>query len=505
MSPSSPKPTRGAHLNRRGDETHHLRYAIALIIFVVAGTYFAVTKQSPLADEYEITAVFDNAVNIRARSPVRIAGVNVGQVKGIEAAGDEAAKVTFTVSDEGRPIHEDASAQIRPRIFLEGNFFIDLRPGSPSAPELDEHGTIPVTRTATAVQIDQVLTALQKPTREALRELIQGYGGALNRKPTAAEDAGQDPDVRGESAAEATNDAFVYGGPAARDSAIVSEALLGTEPHDLSRLIAAQADVFTALAAREGQLQDLLTNFNTTIGAFAAESENLAETTRLLGPTLERAEPALRHTDAMLPPLRDFAAALEPSLRELPATIAASGPWLRQARLLMGDRELGGLASQLRLAGKPAAKATGAGRGFFSQVERTSRCFDQVILPTGDVVLDDSGVGFDFSSGVENYKEFLYALTGVAGATQGFDGNGPFLRVQAGNGPLIVRTPQVGGGPKNDFLYGRTLAAPIGTRPVAGTGDAPPFRTDIACHNNAIPDLNGSRSDVGPASPDVFP
>ena len=61
---------------------------------------------------------------------MRIAGVNVGKVTGVEADGD-AAEVTFTVDDEGQPIHSDAEVEIRPRLFLEGNFFLDLRPGQP--------------------------------------------------------------------------------------------------------------------------------------------------------------------------------------------------------------------------------------------------------------------------------------------------------------------------------------------------------------------------------------
>ena len=37
----------------------------------------------------------------------------------------------ITVGKAGRPIHDDARAKIRPRIFLEGNFFVDLEPGTP--------------------------------------------------------------------------------------------------------------------------------------------------------------------------------------------------------------------------------------------------------------------------------------------------------------------------------------------------------------------------------------
>ena len=60
------------------------------------------------------------------------------------------------------------TVKIRPRIFLEGNFFLDLQPGSPSSPELDDGGTIPITQTSTAVQLDEILTSLQAPDRENL-------------------------------------------------------------------------------------------------------------------------------------------------------------------------------------------------------------------------------------------------------------------------------------------------------------------------------------------------
>ena len=85
---------------------------------------------------YELNATFANSANIAKNSPVRIAGVEVGKVISTERDGD-ATTVTFTVDDNGRPIHNDAFAMVRPRIFLEGNFFVDLDPGSPSAPDLD--------------------------------------------------------------------------------------------------------------------------------------------------------------------------------------------------------------------------------------------------------------------------------------------------------------------------------------------------------------------------------
>ena len=115
---------------------------------------------------------------------MRIAGVNVGEVTATEAKGD-AVEVTFTVDDEGQPIHEDAEVEIRPRLFLEGNFFLDLRPGSPSAAELPDDGEIPAAQTATAVQLDEVLTSLQsRLARATCSSSLKGYGTALTYEPT---------------------------------------------------------------------------------------------------------------------------------------------------------------------------------------------------------------------------------------------------------------------------------------------------------------------------------
>src|ERR1700754_5131630 len=163
--------------DRRAQESHRGRFswrpgnvavAIIFILIFTIGPYLAFTKHVPFTSYgYEVKATFANSANIAKNSPVRIAGVEVGKVISSERDGD-ATTVTFTVSGDGRPIHDDAYAAIRPRIFLEGNFFVELSPGSPSAPEMSSGGTIPVSRTSTAVQIDEVLTALQSPVRADL-------------------------------------------------------------------------------------------------------------------------------------------------------------------------------------------------------------------------------------------------------------------------------------------------------------------------------------------------
>ena len=139
---------------------------------------------------------------------------NVGKVSRVEPErwGSESATVWMRIASKGRPVHADAHAAIRPRIFLEGNFFVDLRPGTAASPKLESGDTLKVTQTATPVQLDQVLTALQSDTREDLKTLLDEYGKSLDK-----------------GGAEAFNRSIPYWKPAYRDTAIVSEASLGEQ------------------------------------------------------------------------------------------------------------------------------------------------------------------------------------------------------------------------------------------------------------------------------------
>jgi ABC-type transporter Mla subunit MlaD len=171
----------------RGIFGWHPSNAVIAAIFlaiIIIGPYLSFTGHIPFTSYgYEVKATFANGVNISTRSPVRIAGVDVGEVISVERDGD-ATTVGFTVDGSGRPVHKDAFAEIRPRIFLEGNFFIELDPGSPSSPELGSGDTIPVSHTSTAVQLDQILTALQSPVRANLGTVFETFGKALDEPPT---------------------------------------------------------------------------------------------------------------------------------------------------------------------------------------------------------------------------------------------------------------------------------------------------------------------------------
>lgn len=479
--------------------------AIFFIVLLSVGSVLAYTKDIPfIGGGTEVKATFANATTLRTTSPVRVAGVNVGTVTNVEGEGD-VAEVTMTLKDEALPIKEDATATIRPRLFLEGNFFIDLKPGTPSASELDSNGEIPITQTSTSVQIDEVLAALQGDTREGLKGLLEGYGTALNYQPSAIDDSDQEQISKGKTGAQALADSLRFGGEAGRGTAIVNDALIGEKDGDLSGLIRAQRDVFSELGTVEADLQGVITAFNTTASALAQEQENVRATIRELGPTFEAARPSLANLDAALPPLRAYVLALEPGVAELPDLFEAATPWLDSANELLSDNALGGLAEELRRGAPVTAGATRTALPLMDQLSDLSRCVTNNLDPTFDTaIMVDPNV--PAANQQPAYLDFLDSAVNTAGAAANFDGNGSYLRVQAGGGDVLGQMTNPAPTNGNNILFGNTIEPVLGTQPPLPAGQTPPpFEPGEPCFQSEPADLNGPVATPGAPLPQVSP
>jgi phospholipid/cholesterol/gamma-HCH transport system substrate-binding protein len=464
---------------------------IALGVIAVV-TFLAFSKDIPFTKPYELKARFTNAPPIEKGQAVRIAGVDVGKVSKVEPVGGDSPAITVTMKleDKALPIHQDARVKVRPRIFFEGNLFFDIRPGTPSAPELDSGSTIPASQTSAPVQIDQVLGTLKTDTRKDLQKLLVGYGGALNGQPLPGEDADQDSSTQGETAGKSLNDSLEYSANALRGGAIVNQALLGAEAHDLSKLVGAQQKVFAALDSNEGSLKDLITNFNITMGALADESTNLSATIRELPRVLEAANPTLDALNRAFPPTRAWALEMIPGVRETNATLEAGFPWIHQTRALLRPAELQGLVKELQPAVADFAEFTKGQVDFLPVLDKFNRCQLNVVLPTGDARIDEGPL----STGLRNYQEFFQTMVGLAGESGNFDGNGSYTRFQSAGGGYKVQTPPIGR--FTEGLFGSAHLPPLGTRPARAP--KPAYNRNAQCYKQAPPDLNAAKIGAGP-------
>ena len=443
---------------------------------------------------FQLKAVFTSETELHIPSPVRVAGVDVGEVTSVThiRGSSQDDLVTMSINKNGLPVHANATAKIRPRIFLEGNFYLDLAPGSPSARVLSSGSTLPVTATSGPVQLDRLLSSLTSNARTNLQTLLRGFGAALQAPSTAAQDATQDPIVKGLTGAQSLNLSLKYSPAAFQASAMVNQALLGTSPNDLSKVVSGNQEVFKALAASGTQLASFVTTFNATMAALNARQQELAQTIALLPPFLRRTQTSDTALDRSFGPTKEFARALTPGIPHLGPAITAGLPWLEQATLLVSPQELGGLVRYLT----PAVQNTGATIGptisLLNQADLLGRCFDHTIVPTGNEVISDPPI----TTGQPVYRELFQSAVGLASSAQNFDGNGRYIRGNAGGGATRVQTPGlVGAGP----AYGNAVVPTLGTRPAFAVGASPPpLQRGVACFRNAPASVNSAKTGPGP-------
>ena len=454
------------------------------LVVIVLVTGFVFTKYNPFATPYEFEAMFATANSLKAKSPVRIAGVEVGVVKEVVPMpdGSGAALVKMELTEAGLPLHEDAELKVRPRIFLEGNFFVDIQPGSPSSPELKTGGTIPINQTAAPVQFGQLLTALQSDTREDLRTFLAEYSlGALKG-----------------AGARGFNRSIQYWEAAYKNTALANQALLGTEEGDLGKVLRGQAKVAAALTENPETLKDFVSDFNTTAAAFAREDDNLQATIPALRDVLRTGEPALASLNGALPSLSAFARDATPGVRSSGPTIDATIPFVRELRGLVSQPELRGLVSDLRPTIPALARLNRDTIPFLEQNRQLSSCTNSVLLPFVKDPIPDPDFAAEGGSGEPFYKVSNRALVGLAGESRVGDANSQMFRLPISLGPVTVMNRSEGSTffSQNDGQQGvrpdrpGTLGPDGSARRADGTLGQPPFRPDVPCETQEPPDLN---------------
>ncbi|GAC1442549.1 MAG: hypothetical protein NVSMB51_22660 [Solirubrobacteraceae bacterium] len=439
---------------------------VLVVVLVVAVTYGGFHKRLPFAPRWTMQAVFASANQVRKGSPVRIAGVDVGKVIGVDRGPGTTALVRMEIAPQGRPLHDDATLAIRPRLFLEGGFYVQLSPGSPSAPTIDKGHTIPLQQTTTPVQFFTVLSTFDAPTRaslaEASKQLARGLSGG---------------------GARGLREAFTQLGPTFRAAAIAARAAQGSSPDDVSTLIGGAARVSGALAASDSQLAGLLAAYARVSGAIAAQDHKLAATVRGADSLLTAAPPSLRAVDRVLPTVRAFARALRPSLEIAP-------PILRRASGLLGELDALLQPSELPAflaATKPVAAALPplAARleVLFPRVTPVSSCVGNQALSTLNAQVPDGAL----STGRPVWQDLAHGFVGLSGDNQSFDANGFWLRYPGSVGSQLLSTVSL---PGIAPLLGGTSNPVLGSRPGwLGTGGGPAFRPDVECTTQSPPDL----------------
>ena len=326
-------------------------FAALLVLFAIGigvGGYilanqrlrFPIVEEKPLELKAELSDA--QAVIPGQGQTVRVAGVKVGDIGKVELK-EGRAYVGLQIDPEFKGlITNEATALLRPKTGLK-DMMLEVEPGNGKPMRQGE--VIPITNTAPDIDPDEVLSALDRDTRDYLKLLVNGGGKGLR---------GNGEDLR---------EVWKRFEPLHRDLARVTEAI-SERRGNLRRLVHNYQELVTELGKHDRDIVRLVRASNVVMRAFASQDQNvslavsrlpgaLQETAQTLekvrtmatvmGPALESLRPAFRQLDKANKEVLPFVKEAEPTLRK------EIRPFVRVARPFIGD---------LKPAARDLAKAT---------------------------------------------------------------------------------------------------------------------------------------------------
>jgi len=443
-----------------------LWWGVALVAVLVVGTYLAFGGTLPGSNPRELRILTSDAGMLRPAGAirVRVSGVDVGHVTGIRRVPDRPglSEVTARLADDAPVIRRDATVKIRPRLFLEGNFFLDVAPGTPGAEPLGDRPLPPAASTI-HVAADEVFSAFDAEGRRDVRGALRGLGGTVR---------GRGPDDLRRLVRDA--------GPALSDVAIVGRSALGRDPDDLRRLVRDAARVLDVTARQQDDLRATLAGGRRTAEAVGRERRAWAATIGELDETTHRAPEDLAAIRRAMPEARALVRDARPLLRRLPPTLRAAVPAVRAASTLLRSGDVPRLTAALRPASDRLADAAAPLAGTLGRVRPLAVCLRRVVNPALLTPVQDGHL----STGLPPYRELLSAGVGLASAAQSFDGLGHAIRYNLGLGNQLI---SMGAGSTAPAVA-RAEAPLLGSRPPK-PARRPPLRSDVPCETQAPQDL----------------
>ena len=306
----------------------HLRDFVALAamaaVALTAGVYILSNQRLrfPIVEEkpFIMKAAFSDAQGVMPGQgqTVRIAGMQVGDITKVELDQGRAI-VTMEIEQKFKDrIRRDATALLRPRTGLK-DMFVALDPGSRSEPPVGEDFTMPVANTLPDVDAHEVLTALDRDTRDYLKLLINGVGKGLENRSG---------DLR---------EVFRRLGPLFRDITRLQEQV-ALRRHNLARLVHNYGETIDRLGREDRNLTALVRSSRQVFGRLSEEDASISTAVQRLPGTLTQARDTLERVHELGEVAGPAFEALRPAVRRIPEANAQVKPLAEEAEPILRTR-----------------------------------------------------------------------------------------------------------------------------------------------------------------------
>lgn len=306
-------------------------------VVVAAGIVGGVASHSSSANR-TVVAQFADASPLVAGNDVDVNGVKVGTVTGLKAVNGHA-DVSFTVSSQALPLHQDAKVEIRP-VSLLGERYLELDRGTPSSPALPAGQQIPLSHTGQNTDLDQVLDIFNNQTGDALAALVtvlgqglQGNGANVNATIKALAPAMTDTNglVKILDQQNSTLDSLVD------NVSPVAAELASRNGKEMNALVGSTNRLLTTTAVHQQALESLLAELPSTLRSAEVTLADLAGTANAAVPTLKNIRPTVDNLTAISKEIDQFSAAANPALARTQPVLAKAQALLDQARPVATD------------------------------------------------------------------------------------------------------------------------------------------------------------------------
>ncbi|MCX8558898.1 MlaD family protein [Mycolicibacterium mucogenicum] len=214
----------------RGTVTRVVVFTVVSLLFMFG--LLTVFGQFRFDSRASYRAVFSNVSGLKGGNFVRIAGVEVGKVKDLTLHKDGTVTIDFAV-DRQLTLTEGTTASIRYENLI-GDRYLALEEGPGSVRKLMPGQTIPLSRTAPALDVDALIGGFRPLFRALDPEQVNALSGELLR---------------------------VFQGQG------------GT----ISSVLAQTSALTTTLAGRDQLIGEVITNLNTVVGTFADRDTQFAD------------------------------------------------------------------------------------------------------------------------------------------------------------------------------------------------------------------------------------
>jgi ABC-type transporter Mla subunit MlaD len=341
-------------------ELRAIGMAALTVLLLIVYLGYARPGLLPNHDTTQIRMIADSAHGLsKVGNDVRLNGAVVGAIKSVHRRGDDAELILEIKKSAARDLHQDATAEIRPRFAFEGTGFVDLHRGSPSLPRLAGN-LIDRRHTRTYVALDQALKFLRPAVRQDARAVIDDSAAGL--PPAAVQHIIKQ--------APALSSRLAAGMRAAG----------GTHRRELAGSVAGASRTLRALALQQQSLTALFRGTERTMAAFDVSSgDAIQQTLRGTPPAMAALSSGSHALVRILDQLDPVATRLRPALRELDPALRALDPLLRAAPQSLAATTT--VVGRLRRAVSAGAASSHATTSLLQAIQPTAQLLNDKLLP----------------------------------------------------------------------------------------------------------------------------